>query len=458
MKRPYRVVVAKPGLDGHDRGAKVIARALRDGGFEVVYTGLHQTPEQVVQAVVQEDADAVGLSLLSGAHLTLVPKVVRLLAEAGRDDVLVIVGGIIPEADIPVLEEQGVAAVFTPGTPLDSIGILAGRRARRARGGAPGLSTATRVGGPRGHERAGMCDLHRATTSDQRRTQRTTTRHHDLATRQPRHRRQQGESTTVDLYEYQGKQYFARFGIPTSPGGVADTVDEAVEQAEAAGYPVVVKAQVKVGGRGKAGGVKLAADADEVRLHAGNILGLDIKGHVVRRLWVEHASDIAKEYYASFTLDRPAKLHLGMLSAEGGVEIEDVAKTNPDAIARIHINPVEGLDRGSRPRVGRPGQPRPRGARPGGHPPRPPLPLLRRGRLRPGRDQPPHPHPRGQGARARRQGDARRERILPPPRVGGVRGRHRGRPPREDGQGEGPQLHRPRRVRSASSPTAPAWP
>ncbi len=122
MKRPYRVVVAKPGLDGHDRGAKVIARALRDSGFEVVYTGLHQTPEQVVQAVVQEDADAVGLSLLSGAHLTLVPKVVKLLADAGREDVLVIVGGIIPEADIPVLKDEGVAAVFTPGAPLDSIG------------------------------------------------------------------------------------------------------------------------------------------------------------------------------------------------------------------------------------------------------------------------------------------------------------------------------------------------
>jgi succinyl-CoA synthetase beta subunit len=147
----------------------------------------------------------------------------------------------------------------------------------------------------------------------------------------------------VDLYEYQGKQYFARFGIPTSPGGVADTVDEAVAVAEKSGYPVVVKAQVKVGGRGKAGGVKLAADADEVRLHAGNILGLDIKGHVVRRLWVEHASDIDKEYYASFTLDRPAKLHLGMLSAEGGVEIEEVAQTNPDAIARLHVDPVAGL-------------------------------------------------------------------------------------------------------------------
>jgi len=147
----------------------------------------------------------------------------------------------------------------------------------------------------------------------------------------------------VDLYEYQGKQYFARFGIPTSPGGVADTVAEAVAVAERSGYPVVVKAQVKVGGRGKAGGVKLAADADEVRLHAGNILGLDIKGHVVRRLWVEHASDIDKEYYASFTLDRTAKLHLGMLSAEGGVEIEEVAETNPDAIAKLHVDPGAGL-------------------------------------------------------------------------------------------------------------------
>ena len=148
----------------------------------------------------------------------------------------------------------------------------------------------------------------------------------------------------MDLFEYQGKQYFARFGIPTSPGGTADTVDEAVEQAEDAGYPVVVKAQVKVGGRGKAGGIKLAANPGEVRQAAEAILGMDIKGHTVHRLWVEHASDIEKEYYASFTLDRPAKLHLGMLSAAGGVEIEEVAATNPEAIARLHINPLDGLD------------------------------------------------------------------------------------------------------------------
>jgi succinyl-CoA synthetase beta subunit len=147
----------------------------------------------------------------------------------------------------------------------------------------------------------------------------------------------------LDLFEYQGKQLFARYGIPVSAGGVAETVDEAVRAAEAAGYPVVVKAQVQVGGRGKAGGIKLAANTDEVRTHAGNILGMDIKGHVVQRVWVEHASDIAEEYYASFTLDRSAKKYLGMLSAQGGVEIETVAEENPDAIARLTIDPVDGL-------------------------------------------------------------------------------------------------------------------
>jgi succinyl-CoA synthetase beta subunit len=148
----------------------------------------------------------------------------------------------------------------------------------------------------------------------------------------------------MDLFEYQGKQYFARYGIAVSPGDVADTVDEALAVAERIGYPVVIKAQVKVGGRGKAGGVKLANNADEVREHAGNILGLDIKGHVVKRLWVERSSDIEKEYYASFTLDRPNKTHLGMLSAQGGVEIEVVAEENPDAISFLSIDPVRGLD------------------------------------------------------------------------------------------------------------------
>ena len=147
----------------------------------------------------------------------------------------------------------------------------------------------------------------------------------------------------VDLLEYQGKQFFASYGIPVSDGEATSDVDSAVAIADRVGYPVVVKAQVHTGGRGKAGGVKLASNAEECREHASNILGLDIKGHIVEIIWIENASDIAEEYYASFTLDRSAKLHLGMLSAEGGVEIETVADENPDAIAKIHIDPVVGL-------------------------------------------------------------------------------------------------------------------
>jgi methylmalonyl-CoA mutase C-terminal domain/subunit len=120
-QRKIRVVVAKPGLDGHDRGAKIIARALRDAGMEVIYTGLHQTPEQIVETVIQEDADAVGLSILSGAHMTLVPRIVSLLSEQGIDDVLVTVGGTIPTDDIAPLKELGVAEVFTPGAPTQDI-------------------------------------------------------------------------------------------------------------------------------------------------------------------------------------------------------------------------------------------------------------------------------------------------------------------------------------------------
>jgi len=119
--RKIRVVVAKPGLDGHDRGAKIIARALRDAGMEVIYTGLHQTPEQIVETVLQEDADAVGLSILSGAHMTLVPRIVELLREQDAGDVVVTVGGTIPNQDIPELKELGVAEVFTPGAPTQKI-------------------------------------------------------------------------------------------------------------------------------------------------------------------------------------------------------------------------------------------------------------------------------------------------------------------------------------------------
>jgi methylmalonyl-CoA mutase C-terminal domain/subunit len=120
-KRKIRVVVAKPGLDGHDRGAKIIARALRDAGMEVIYTGLHQTPEQIVETVLQEDADAVGLSILSGAHMTLVPRIATLLKDEGADDVVLVVGGTIPGEDIDELKKVGVAEVFTPGAPVQGI-------------------------------------------------------------------------------------------------------------------------------------------------------------------------------------------------------------------------------------------------------------------------------------------------------------------------------------------------
>jgi methylmalonyl-CoA mutase cobalamin-binding domain/chain len=120
-QRKIRVVVAKPGLDGHDRGAKIIARALRDAGMEVIYTGLHQTPEQIVETVIQEDAEAVGLSILSGAHMTLVPRVAELLKQQGAEDVVLVVGGTIPNDDVPELKKLGVAEVFTPGTPVQGI-------------------------------------------------------------------------------------------------------------------------------------------------------------------------------------------------------------------------------------------------------------------------------------------------------------------------------------------------
>jgi methylmalonyl-CoA mutase C-terminal domain/subunit len=121
VARKIRVVIAKPGLDGHDRGAKIIARALRDAGMEVIYTGLHQTPEQIVETAIQEDADAIGISILSGAHMTLVPRILALLHEQGADDLLVVVGGTIPNDDVVALKAQGVAAVFTPGAPTSEI-------------------------------------------------------------------------------------------------------------------------------------------------------------------------------------------------------------------------------------------------------------------------------------------------------------------------------------------------
>jgi succinyl-CoA synthetase beta subunit len=148
----------------------------------------------------------------------------------------------------------------------------------------------------------------------------------------------------MDLYEHEGKELFARFGIPVSEGRVATTPDEARAAAAELGGEVVVKAQVLTGGRGKAGGVKLASGPDEADALARDILGLDIRGHIVRRLWIEQASDIAREYYLSVTLDRGAGRTLLMFTTEGGVEIEQVAAENPDALVRVHVDPLEGLE------------------------------------------------------------------------------------------------------------------
>jgi succinyl-CoA synthetase beta subunit len=147
----------------------------------------------------------------------------------------------------------------------------------------------------------------------------------------------------VDLYEYQGKELFRRFGIPVSEGRLATTPDEARAAAEELGFPVVVKAQVLTGGRGKAGGIKLADDAEDARAKAEGILGMDIRGHVVRKVWIEKASDIAKEYYLSLTFDRGAKKPLFMFTTEGGIDIEEVAATKPDVLVRLHVDPFEGF-------------------------------------------------------------------------------------------------------------------
>jgi succinyl-CoA synthetase beta subunit len=148
----------------------------------------------------------------------------------------------------------------------------------------------------------------------------------------------------VDLYEYQAKELFAAHGVPGNPGIVATTVDEAVAAAEKLGTPVMVKSQVKTGGRGKPGGVKFAATLDDVRTHAGNILGLDIKGHITRKILITPASDIAEEYYASFLLDRANRTYLAMCSKEGGMEIEQLAVEKPEALAKVPVDPAVGVD------------------------------------------------------------------------------------------------------------------
>ena len=169
----------------------------------------------------------------------------------------------------------------------------------------------------------------------------------------------------MDLYEYQAKELFAAHGVPAPAGRVARTVEEAVAAAEELGTPVMVKSQVKIGGRGKAGGVKFAATLDDVRTHAGNILGLDIKGHVTRQVLITPASEIAEEYYVSFLLDRSNRTFLAMATQEGGMEIEQLAEERPDALAKIPVNALTGVDAAKAAEIADAGQVPGRGRGPG---------------------------------------------------------------------------------------------
>ena len=290
MAEKLRVIVAKPGLDGHDRGAKVVARALRDAGFEVIYTGLFQTPEQIAEAAIQEDADAVGLSCHSGAHMTLFPKVVKELRARGADDVVVVAGGVIPADDIPKLKEAGIEAVFTPGREHGRHRVLAPRSAR-----GEGLAGAAR-------------DPHGWTST----------------------------STWA-------RTCSAPMACETPRGIVAFSPTDAASATDELGGRSVVKIQVQVGGRGKGGGVELCDTPEAAAAAAGRMLGSDFKGFPVTRVLVEELLPIAREFYTSLLLDRARGDYLAMMTAEGGVDIEELARTRPEALRRVHIDPMLGL-------------------------------------------------------------------------------------------------------------------
>ena len=216
----------------------------------------------------------------------------------------------------------------------------------------------------------------------------------------------------MDLYEYQGKQLFKRFGIPVSDGRLASTPEEARVAAEELGGQVVVKAQVLTGGRGKAGGVKLADDPADAEQKAKDILGLDIRGHVVKRVWIEKASDIAKEYYLSITFDRGAKQPLFMFTTQGGVEIEEVAEESPDALVRLHVDPLEGFQPWQARRLVYGAGVTIRASRSRSRDRREALRGLRRDRRDAQRDQPADRHARRRGEGARLEVHGRRQRAL----------------------------------------------
>ena len=251
----------------------------------------------------------------------------------------------------------------------------------------------------------------------------------------------------MDLNEYQGKQLFKRFGIPVSEGRLATTPEEARAAAEELGGPVVVKAQVLTGGRGKAGGVKLAEDPADAEQKARDIIGLDIRGHVVEKVWIEQASDIAKEYYLSITFDRGAKKPLFMFTTQGGVEIEEVAENDPDALVRLHVDALEGFQPWiARRLVYGAGVDRPVRAEADRRDHREALSLLRRVGRDAHRDQPADRDAGRRGEGARLEVHGRRQRALPPSRHRGVPRHGRSRPARGVRAREGRHLRQARRL------------
>ena len=308
---PIRVVVAKPGLDGHDRGAKVVARALRDAGIEVIYTGLHQTPEQIVETAIQEDADAIGLSVLSGAHMTLFAKVLELLRE--RD----------------ATRHHRVRRRHHPGRGHARARGDRGRQdlhprrdhrrdrrlGARSRGDAPSTEALT----SRGQFTAsvGRCGYARATQAEP-----------PCRTR-----------TTVDLFEYQARDLFEKHGVPVLGGAVAETP----EDARAAAERLLPRAAAGSSSRRRSRPAAAARPAASSWRHRptrpsrwpAQILGMDIKGHTVHRVMLAPAAAIEEEYYFSVLLDRANRTYLAMASREGGMEIEQLAVEKPEALARV---------------------------------------------------------------------------------------------------------------------------
>ena len=258
----------------------------------------------------------------------------------------------------------------------------------------------------------------------------------------------------MDLFKSRRKSCSPSTTFRRRPGRVTDTAEGAKAIAQEIGRPVMVKAQVKAGGRGKAGGVKYAATAEDAYTHAKNILGLDIKGHIVKKLLVAEASDIAEEYYISFLLDRANRTYLAMCSVEGGVEIEEVAATKPDRLAKVSVDAVdEGLRPRDRSLDRRAGPPARRGARRRGYHDLQVVGGLRRRGRHPGRGQPAGADPRRPDPGAGRQGDARRQRRLPAARPRRIRGPRRHRPAGVEGQGARPELRQARRSGRTRSAT-----